>query len=86
MEIIKMDIYLAYWDNGLEYDDWRYKLIGVFTSNHLAKNACKEYTEWFNKQNDLNKIYYPKSYTYIVKQKINRVYYKLNKAAINNQE
>lgn len=38
-------VWLAWWYNGYEYDDFRVELVGVFTSKVRADHAGKKYDE-----------------------------------------
>ncbi|MCL4559534.1 MAG: hypothetical protein M1281_02830 [Chloroflexi bacterium] len=38
-------VYLAWWDNGWEYNDHRLDLIGVYATNESALKAGLEYHE-----------------------------------------
>lgn len=67
-----MRIYLAYWNNGLEYEDSRIILIGVFTTRKLANNACKEL--YNNIKLDENKSYwYRDQSTFIKSAKLDQI-------------
>lgn len=38
-------VWLAWWDNGLEYDDWRRVLVGVYTDKNLGMRDAAAYGE-----------------------------------------
>lgn len=38
-----MKIYIAWWDNGLEYEDHNIVLVGVFTNEKKARAAAEAY-------------------------------------------
>lgn len=50
-------VWLAWWDNGLEYEDHDITFVGVYTTKELADKAGKEYNSYIHSDSVFHHVF-----------------------------